>query len=144
MASLLGLLWSGQAGPVGREQGWGKAAWHTLGCPGSWPRLWGSRVGLQRGDSRFGLLLCSRGSLQLFSCHLCCIARTNVQLCRVWGRMVQRFSFIGFVCRLLLVGLIYSRSQQGQGWVGAKVESLFCCILTSSGVRHFFAVLLSV
>ena len=120
LALLPGLLWSGQAGPAGRERGCGKAVWRMLCYPGSRPWLWGSHVGLQRDDSRCGLLLWSHGWLLLCGCHLSYIATANAQLCGAWGRTVGHFPFIGFFCKLLLVGLICSRSHQGQGWVGVR------------------------
>lgn len=130
------LVWAGRSCRPRAWLGQGRLA-HVLSCPGSHPWLWGSSRGLQRDDSH-GLLLCSRGWLRLFSCHLCYIAGTNAQLCRAWGGMVGHFPFIGFVWKLLLVGLIYSRGQQGQWWVGIRWrvsspvfwgEALFCDIL---------------
>lgn len=122
---------------------WGSGAWRfglaagAVLVPVGWscqPRAWqfcaccaiqtlSLAVGLSCGVAemtsgcRLTATPCSRGWLLLFGCHLCCIASMNGQLCRAWGGMVGHFPFTGFVCKLLLVGLIYTRvSKERGGW----------------------------
>lgn len=56
--------------------------------------------------------------------------------------MVGHFPLIGFVCKLLLVGFDVHQESARAGVGGDKVESLFCFVLASSGVRQFCNILL--
>lgn len=128
------------AGAVLVPVGWScqPRAWQFCGCCAI--RTLSLAVGLLCGvaemTSGCGLTATPRscGWLLLLGCHLCCIASTNVQLCRAYGGMLRHFAFTGFVCKLLLVGLIYARVSKKRGGWGVR-WSPFCFILASSGVR---------